>query len=83
MDLSNTREATYCEVTQKLPKILWNSKARHRIHNSSPLVPILILTNPVSTSHPTSPRSILILFTHLCLDFPSGLFPFGFPTNNL
>jgi hypothetical protein len=37
-----------------------------------------------STSpHPTSPRSILILSTHLCLGLPSGLFPSGFPTNNL
>jgi hypothetical protein len=33
--------------------------------------------------HPTSPRSILILFTYSCLGFPSGLFPSGFPTNNL
>jgi hypothetical protein len=29
--------------------------------------------------HPTSPRSILILSTHLCLGLPSGLFPSGFP----
>jgi hypothetical protein len=37
-----------------------------------------------STSpHPTSPRSILILSTHLRLGLPSDLFPAGFPTNNL
>jgi hypothetical protein len=32
---------------------------------------------------PTSPRSVLILSTHLRLGLPSGLFPYGFPTNNL
>ena len=33
--------------------------------------------------HPTSWESILILYTHLHLGLPSGLFPSGFPTKNL
>ena len=33
--------------------------------------------------HPTPWRSVLILFTHLCLGLPSGLFPSGFPTKTL
>jgi hypothetical protein len=33
-------------------------------------------------SNPISLRSILILSTHLCLGFLSGLFPSGFPISN-
>jgi len=33
--------------------------------------------------HPTSWRSFLLLFTHLRLGLPSGLFPSGFPTKTL
>ena len=41
--------------------------------------------NPIQSiyPHPTSWRSILILYTHLRLGLPSGLFPSGFPTKTL
>jgi hypothetical protein len=40
---------------------------------------LLSLIRPIQSPHPTSPRSIIILSTHLRLGLPSGLFP----TNNL
>jgi hypothetical protein len=36
-----------------------------------------------TTPNPISKRSTLMLFIHLCLGLPSGLFRSGFPTNNL
>jgi hypothetical protein len=36
-----------------------------------------------TSPHPTSPRFILILSTHLRLGLPSGLFPSGLPTNTI
>ena len=47
--------------------------------------PSLSWANPIQSTypHPTSWRSILILFTHLRLGLASGLFPSGFPTKTL
>jgi hypothetical protein len=61
----------------------WNPKIKYRIHNSSPPVPTLARPIQSTSPHPTSPRSILLLSTHLRLGLPSGHFPLGFPTNNL
>jgi hypothetical protein len=83
--LSPSWEATNSAATQELPNILRNPKVHHRVHKSPPLVHMLGQIDSVHTipSHPISPRSILILFTHLRLDLPSGLFPSSFPTNTL
>jgi hypothetical protein len=64
------------KITQRTP---WrkNPKVHHRIHNSSPPVPILSQSNPIHTLQPVSLRSILIPSSHLRLGPPSGLFPFG------
>ena len=51
--------------------------------SQAPPAPILSQLDPVRTPHPTSWRSILILYSHLPLGLPSGLFPSGFPTKNL
>jgi hypothetical protein len=79
MELSNTRETTGCATTRETPRVLWNPKAHYRIHEGSPLVLTLSQTNRVNNPHTLSPRSILILSTHLRLGLPSGS---GFPTNN-
>jgi hypothetical protein len=65
---------------KNFPAILLNPKVHYRFHKDPPLVPILSQINPVHTT-PSYLRSILILFSHLCLGLPSGLFPSGFPNN--
>jgi hypothetical protein len=69
-------------ATKEFPSILWNPKLHYRVHKSSQLVPILSHINSAHTS-PSYLRSILILFFHLRLGPPSGLFPSDFPTNSL
>jgi hypothetical protein len=76
-------EAANCAATQELPSILWNPKCHYRVHKISPLVPILSQINPIISFHPISLRSILILSAHLRFGLPTGLYPSGFPTNNL
>jgi len=77
-------EANQFAVSQEIPRILWNPKVHSRIHKCSPLVPILSQLDPVHTPRLTSWRSILIiLFSHLHLALPNGLFSPGFPTKTL
>jgi hypothetical protein len=81
MKLSPSWEAANCAATQEFPafygtqrfitmfiRVLHWSLSSARSMQSVPLYPISIIF-------------ILILFTHLRLSIPSGLFPSGFPTN--
>ena len=80
MQRSPSLEANRFSASQEIPCILWNPKVHYRIHKFPPSVPNLSQLDQVHTPHPTSLRSNLILYSHLRLGLPSGLFPSGFPT---
>jgi hypothetical protein len=83
MELSTTREARSVRPLDSFPVFygirMFSTEFTRALHL------FLSWARPIqSTSpHPTATRSILILSTHLRLGLPSGLFPSGFPTNNL
>jgi hypothetical protein len=83
MEQSPSWEANRSSASQEIPLVLWNPKVHYRTHKSPPPVPILSHNNLVHTPHPTTWRSILILFSHLRLGLPSGLLPSGLPTKIL
>jgi hypothetical protein len=81
MELSTTRETTSSEATPYFPRVLWNQTFHHRIHKSSPLVPILGQVNPVYST-PSYLFKVHLLFTHPRLGLPNSLFPSDFPASN-
>ena len=52
-------------------------------HKCLPPIPIQSQFGPIHNPHPTSWRSISVLFSHICLGLPSGLFFSGFPMKTL
>ena len=81
MEKSPYWETNRFAASQEIPPFYWRfitafTSARHLSLSSASSIQSI---NP----HPTSWRSILILSFHLCLGFPSGIFPSGFPTKTL
>jgi hypothetical protein len=61
MELNRSSEAASCAATEKLPCILWNPKVQYRVHNGTPLVPML--------DHDS------VHFLDPCTIYPIDLFP--------
>jgi hypothetical protein len=83
MELNTTREATNCTAIQIF--LAFYGTRRFNTEFTRDLHLFLSLARPIqSTSpHPTSPRSILILSTHLRICLPTAYIPSGFLTTNL
>jgi len=75
LEQSPSWEAHRFSASQEIPRILWNPKVHYGSHKCPPPVPFLNQLDPVNTPTSHFQRSILILFFHLRLGLPSGLFP--------
>jgi len=65
-----------CDAGQEIERLLWNPTVHYRVHNSTPLVPVL-------SQFSMSLSSMLTLFFRIHLNLPSVLFPSVLPTRNL
>jgi len=83
MQQSPSQEANSFSASQEIHRVLWLIKVHHRVHKSSPIVPIVSHINPVQALYHIARKSILILPSNLRVGLPSGLFPYGFPTKTL
>ena len=76
-------EANRSSAIQEFPHILCNPMVHYCIQKDSPSVPILSQNNPDHDSPSQFLNTHLILFSHLRLGLPSGIFPSCSPTKNL
>ena len=82
MERSSSWEANRFSASQEIPCTLWNPKVHYRIHKCQPRALSWATSIQCTPPHPTSRRPILILSSHLCPGFSSGLFPSGLPYQN-
>jgi hypothetical protein len=83
MELSPSREFTYCAATQELPSTLWTTKVYYHIQKSLLLVPILSQINPVHVTLTYHSKNHINIIHPSTFYLPSRLFPSGFPIDNL
>ena len=84
MKQSPSWDAKRPRASRKLPHILSNPKFHYSFHKHPPSVAILSQINPAHASSSSNVLKFhLILFSHLRLGFPSGLFPSGLPPRTL
>ena len=83
MEQSPAWEATRSASSQAVPLSWLYQLVHYCIHKQFSPVPILSEIYAVHASHPTSWRSILLLFSHLYLGLPSGLSPSGLPSKTM
>ena len=78
MEQSASSEANCASASQQIPCFLRNRNFHCCVHKNPQLVPVLRQTNPFYAI-PSNLKFILIVFSHLRLALPSGLFPSRFP----
>jgi hypothetical protein len=79
MELSYSREATSCAVTQEFSNILWNPRVHYRVRKSPPLVLILSQINlaHITTSYlPNIHFNIIHVYVYVFLVVSSFILAF-------
>ena len=81
MEQSPSWEANRSTTSQAIPLSWLYLLVHYRIHKRLSLSWVRLIQS--MPPHPTSWRLILLLFSHLCLDFPSSFFPSSLPTKTV
>jgi hypothetical protein len=77
MGLSPSWEAASSRTIQEFSNVLWNPKARYRVHKSPPTVPVLSQLNPIYNTNSYLSKIHLLSTSDICLGLPSSLSPSG------